>query len=863
MIDKQKSPHPPNAKLVEHLENVGAKRSSAETALMVQQCLKKILSKESFNAPALTIWLDGLLSFDGAGPTVKISFSAQDYGSIKVILSQLMTRIFKDRGSKPTESLKKDFLAIENWIYQYHTVCTNIGERMSTVINVPEENVYAKIKGASFELSLHQILKAFESGDIAKVNWKTLNPKEALGGFLFHVICLSGITNLNILYRIAILSIHRSEMDDPYSGFLLSRDGSSPLATNDQNPKTIKNRNEDLIYRWIPDPTSKKVYELHHSKWQTLPIQLNSLEPLVMQFVAHLQKCSPNIGALNQIGSLKHLFDISKHYQRTTLPSYIWHYLEGSFNTKDLPPQSIERLHDVTYQWEESISSLSARGLEFVGNSEELHLLTWATKIVAAITSSPDNRRKLRLEWLTKKYSSREPLIETLKEWLIWKIDQQTLSPEIAKEAELFLPAILKDYELSEDFGNSDAEERIDELEELLCNLPHSKVTHFKKAWHNFHQFLLETERIGPAQYEDTKQSRKSMNAEYISAYEYEFIRALLSKAADDPNKESDLSLKNKLSLVFTLAYRMGLRRSEVLKLATAHITMRNGQLDLLCVRWWKERRLKTKSSQRSIPIQGLLTNREYLELKLYILYRRKNRWPQFTIYDLPDADLEAEIAKNEGASPQINSRQGNNNPFLFLDDQGDIEKECELIISRIRSAMSVAIPNRKPKFHQLRHASATNFLLLMSANKLKHSHSLITDLFFGNAGQLKKGAPLTLPGYKAPFSDSGAEYFTERARNTREALLSDYQHPYAEIYATSRVLGHSSPKTTLGSYIHAIPLLAGAYLYDRCIDYSEKLQRALFPGDRRTFTRYTSMADITKAVLEKTKVGRPINQPK
>lgn len=225
MIDKQKSPHPPNAKLVEHLENVGAKRSSAETALMVQQCLKKILSKESFNAPALTIWLDGLLSFDGAGPTVKISFSAQDYGSIKVILSQLMTRIFKDRGSKPTESLKKDFLAIENWIYQYHTVCTNIGERMSTVINVPEENVYAKIKGASFELSLHQILKAFESGDIAKVNWKTLNPKEALGGFLFHVICLSGITNFNILYRIAILSIHRSEMDDPYSGFLLSRDG--------------------------------------------------------------------------------------------------------------------------------------------------------------------------------------------------------------------------------------------------------------------------------------------------------------------------------------------------------------------------------------------------------------------------------------------------------------------------------------------------------------------------------------------------------------------------------------------------------------------------------------------------------------
>ena len=88
------------------------------------------------------------------------------------------------------------------------------------------------------------------------------------------------------------------------------------------------------------------------------------------------------------------------------------------------------------------------------------------------------------------------------------------------------------------------------------------------------------------------------MNAEYISDYEYEFIRALLSKAADDPNKESDLSLKNKLSLVFTLAYRMGLRRSEVLKLATAHITMRNGQLDLLCVRWWKERRLKTKSSK-------------------------------------------------------------------------------------------------------------------------------------------------------------------------------------------------------------------------------------------------------------------------
>ena len=853
----------PNTNLLKHLQRLGAKRLALESALMVPEHLAKMVSSEPFNILALKSWFEGLMQFDGAKQADRMQLSTSDYDLIKVVLSQLMTKIFKKRGSKPTDSIKNDFLAIENWIYEYHIACTNIRERMSTVIKVPEENIYAKIKDASFAFSIHHILKELESGAIRKVNWKELNPAQTLGGYLFHVICLSGITNLNMLYRIAILSSGRAEMDDPYCGFLLSKDKRNPLKIYEKNPKAAQNQNDDLIFRWIPDPISKKIYELHRTKWQSLTIELGSLEHLVMQFVDYLKERSPDASSVHQIKTLKQLFEFSKHYQRTTLPSYIWHYLEGSFNTKDLAPQSLERLHGIQYQWEQSTKSNVERGLLLEDASKEQALFSWANKIIAAITSKPESRTKLKIEWLSKKYSSQEPLILVLKHWLLWKIDQKISFTVIAKEAKLFLPAILTEYELSEDFTQSDSEERIEELEELLCQLPRSKHAAFKRAWHSFHTFLIETGRIDQDQYKDSGKSKGSTNAQYFSIPEYEYIRALLTSSDHIKKNENeiDINLKNKLLLVFTLAYRLGLRRSEVLKLATTHITMRNGELDLLCVRWWKERRLKTKSSERSIPIQGLLTDREYRELKLFVLHRRGDSWPAHPLDHLTDQELDSEIAQFVTVSSFAIDKPIYSNPFLLLDGAGDIEKECEQIIAKIRSAMNIAISNRKPKFHQLRHACATNFLLLLSTGKLKHAKPLISDLYFGGSERLLKGAQSTMPAFKLSYAEDKAKYFTQRSRDTREALLSDYQHPYAEIYATARVLGHSSPKTTLGSYIHVVPLLTGAYLYERCIDYSEKLQRALFPGNRRTFTRYTSIADKNRAILEKTKVRRRINK--
>jgi len=855
---KQHRSAQPNANLLKHLERLGAKRLALETALMVPECLEKIVSSEPFNIPALKSWFDSLMQFDGANQADRMQLSTSDYDLIKVVLSQLMTKIFKARGSKPTESIKNDFLAIENWIYEYHIACTNIRERMSTVIKVPEENIYAKIKDASFAFSMHHILKEFESGASRKVNWKELNPEQTLGGYLFHVICLSGITNLNMLYRIAILSSRRAEMDDPYCGFLLSKDKRNPIKIYEKNHKATQNQNDDLIFRWIPDPISKKIYELHRTQWQSLTIELGSLEHLVMQFVDYLKEHSSNDSSVNQIKNLKQLFELSKRYQRTTLPSYVWHYLEGSFNTKDLAPQSLERLHGIQYQWEHSTHSNVERGLQLEDASKEQALFTWASKIIAAITSKPESRTKLKIEWLSKKYSAQEPLILVLKHWLLWKIDQKLSLHVIAKEAKLFLPTLLTEYELSEDFTQSDSEERIEELEELLCDLPRSKHAVFKRAWHSFHTFLIETGQIDQDQYKNPGQSKGSTNAQYFSIPEYEYIRALLTSPDHITKNEIDVNLKNKLLLVFTLAYRLGLRRSEVLKLATTHITMRNGELDLLCVRWWKERRLKTKSSERSIPIQGLLTDREYRELKLFVLHRRSDSWPGYPLDHLTDQELDSEIAQFATVSSLAISKPIHTNPFLLLDDAGDIERECEQIIAKIRSAMNIAITNKKPKFHQLRHACATNFLLLLSTGKLKHAQPLISDLYFGGSERLLKAAQSTIPAFKLSYADDQARYFAQRSRDTREALLSDYQHPYAEIYATSRVLGHSSPKTTLGSYIHVVPLLTGAYLYERCMDYSEKLQRALFPGNRRTFSRYASIVDKNKPILKKTRSGKP-----
>ena len=93
-----------------------------------------------------------------------------------------------------------------------------------------------------------------------------------------------------------------------------------------------------------------------------------------------------------------------------------------------------------------------------------------------------------------------------------------------------------------------------------------------------------------------------------------------------------------------------------------------------------------------------------------------------------------------------------------------------------------------------------------------------------------------------------------------RMALLNDQHHSSSEVYTTSRLLGHSSPRTTFASYIHVLSLLTSAFLYERYEVYSKDLQLALYPNHPRTLNRYQKAVAKGKhqSLLQQQKLGRP-----
>lgn len=103
-------------------------------------------------------------------------------------------------------------------------------------------------------------------------------------------------------------------------------------------------------------------------------------------------------------------------------------------------------------------------------------------------------------------------------------------------------------------------------------------------------------------------------------------------------------------------------------------------------------------------------------------------------------------------------------------------------------------------------------------------------------------------------------ELFEARSHLMRMALLNDQHHSNSEVYTTSRLLGHSSPRTSFASYIHSLSLLTSAFLYERYEDYSKVLQTALYPNHPRTLNRYKQAVSQGKpeSLVHPQKLGRP-----
>lgn len=216
---------------------------------------------------------------------------------------------------------------------------------------------------------------------------------------------------------------------------------------------------------------------------------------------------------------------------------------------------------------------------------------------------------------------------------------------------------------------------------------------------------------------------------------------------------------------IAVLGYRCGLRRNETLKLRLIDIQGKANQEVL--VRPHSERRLKTTSSQRRIPLRWFLEEKELtalMEWKARRVAQEKNR-PSMAASGM--------------------SSQWAGSPYLFaIPDKGYTFAPEDLVFPAIHQAMRKATNDASVRYHHFRHSFASlNLMRLMVAD-----HGMPAAIF--------DQQPKT-------------KQWLESGTQLKQALYAEEGPTRKHLYYISALLGHSSPSISLEHYIHLMDVIS------------------------------------------------------
>src|SRR5690554_1239218 len=286
-----------------------------------------------------------------------------------------------------------------------------------------------------------------------------------------------------------------------------------------------------------------------------------------------------------------------------------------------------------------------------------------------------------------------------------------------------------------------------------------------------FHLFIADKYQVPEIQYHQTlgvSNSPIPVDANLIWVDEYYQILTFIEKSN---LIEIHPDLSEIAQLLFTLGYRCGLRRMEALKLRI--IDFQNGQKPHLIIRPHHERRLKTKNSQRLIPLYALLTEDE-----LNCLERWKDKRVKQELHSSKSEYLFAIPSKNFDSVPQ------------------------ELVFPILHTAMRTVTGDENLRYHHLRHSFGSLTLLKLMASDYK--------------------APLhffeKMPKQKIEI---------EKSAEFRNLLLPVLGPSRKYLYAVGRLLGHSGPDISLEHYLHVLDLLLYQQMQFACSPSNELLMAA------------------------------------
>lgn len=216
--------------------------------------------------------------------------------------------------------------------------------------------------------------------------------------------------------------------------------------------------------------------------------------------------------------------------------------------------------------------------------------------------------------------------------------------------------------------------------------------------------------------------------------------------------------------LVMAMAFRLGLRRMEILGLRITDVQVRRGMVCL--VRPHSGRRLKTTNSKRIIPIGAFFDWRERRLLKEWVARRQSEE----TRDNLPAGCVRSQ--------------------YLFARVNGKSAEErvsVDGVVDRICRALRAVTGDRQIFLHHLRHAFSTWTYLRLRAP----DHPMVVDFFTHlpeTAKALRQGRRLRLL-LRLPRTGSNR----------------------AHAHAVARLLGHSSPQVSMGHYVHSSDMILAA----------------------------------------------------
>ncbi len=751
-----------------------------------------------------------------------------------------------------------------------------------TVEGMREGAVKDKLeKQAQQRFALRLLIAGLTNRRFGKINWESMESQAQFGGYLFSVVVFSGVQSFHKLKQIVALSLAKQNLDPPYSSLWLPANSALPVdsayitwerALKKSKGGEIQFPSEMLtVTRWIPDPLSASLHANYRPNWvfsnrgeafeqNCLQAFMNSLKESLRQQPNRNQMGLGKEALLQAIDLLSNrtaLMHASQSWGEDTLPTYVARYLEGKISTKDLQIDNLHQLglSDVVMPQ----TKIERQTLEEAASEIEPHSpihMMWIEQLIGALTGLELGNPISVTHCLSKigkieqRYQiSESALTRSLMKWVRYLITEEWCQGRLSlkKLMEyvcLLLPLAVADWDLDEGVEEFTDEDWIEEFIPLLAQitLPEDQKT-FKKAWESLRDAFTAPKKKGirPA---------SEVDVGYVSELEFRLIQHDLYTVAC---RNKSVEFKNECLLVLTLAYRLGLRRSEVLKLATQHIQQKSGYPTIISLQWWKYRRLKSLSSIRVLPIEALLEPREMKWLDLWLSARKVQKLCTDELIseesNTKEADqirmLHGDLATSK--DPEAEQYSKCEMEFLFPvplssqatesgKDEPASNDERDKIIDCIHESMRRVTKNRFIRFHHLRHSAAINTLMLLMAPLLLNSERFILDHLYGGKNVKRRLSE----GYKALGTGDLANPLLQignlkrRMGYARYFLLNNPDASISELYAVATLLGHSSPSTTLHSYLHVIDLLTGAFLHERLLKFDDGLLNSLYPGTQR-----------------------------